>query len=345
MLPTLFSVFLDYKCNFWCDHCSVGSSPRTVLPMSRELLDKFLDELPAVETAAVVAFTGGEATMRWDELVYAIGRVKEARMVSRLVTNGWWAKSPARAVGMTRELKKAGLDELSTSFDDFHEPFIGLSEIANLLRAGMEEDLRLALGVIVDKDARWDAGAVTGELARLLAMTEDELNDKVRIIYDYATPAGTGSTLDISGLDGGDKLDYGCAEVMRTISVHPTGQVKACCGHAMFYEPDLTIGSLKEESLADILDRAQHNVLYWWIHTVGPKRILDRLGVEGTYASICHACQVLLRDHREKLREFAVAHKNEIVTNDVLLADGLKRVAGKLIATEDDIRRQVRHGR
>ena len=41
MLPSLFSVFLDYRCNFACAHCSVGSNPRTVMPMPRSLLLKW----------------------------------------------------------------------------------------------------------------------------------------------------------------------------------------------------------------------------------------------------------------------------------------------------------------
>ena len=64
MIPSLFSVFLDYQCNFECAHCSVGSSPRSKFPMETGILEKFFDELPKIKSGRVVVFTGGEVTLK-----------------------------------------------------------------------------------------------------------------------------------------------------------------------------------------------------------------------------------------------------------------------------------------
>ncbi|WP_069802415.1 radical SAM/SPASM domain-containing protein [Thermogemmatispora onikobensis] len=342
MLPSLFSIFLDYKCNFWCGHCSVGSSPRTVMPMPRELLLKIMTELREVPTAKVVVFTGGEATLRKQLLLEGISLAKAGGYVTRVVSNGGWATTPERARAMVRDLKSAGLDELNTSYDDFHAPFASIECIVNLVRAGLEEGLRIGLGVIVDKNATWDAAAVRRALSEGLGMEIAEIEKRVTILEDYPTPTGSGEQLDVNGLDAGDKLNMGCPEVLKTVSLHPNGMVKACCGHAMFYAQDLTLGNLNEERLIDILTRSQQNLVYWWLHMLGPKRILDKLGVEGTYTSICHACQALLADHRQAMLEYLKAHRDEVLLQDVVLGDSLKRVSTIVLKRKEEILAQMR---
>lgn len=338
MLSSLFTIFLDYRCNFACQHCSVGSSPKTVYPMPRELLLQALVELREVPSAKVVVFTGGEPTLRKELLLEGLRWAKEGGFLTRVVTNAWWARTPERAASFVDELKAAGLDELNTSYDDFHAPFVGLDPIANAVRAALDADLRVGMGVIVDENAVFNAKRVREELARRLDVTEAQLKSpKLAVLEDYPTPSGSGEGLDVSNLDAGDKLDMGCPEMMKTISIHPNGTVKACCGHVMFYEPDLTLGSLEDDPLPVIVERGLHNLLYWWIHMLGPKRILEKLGVEGTYTSICHACGVLLGEHREKLLDYLKHHRDEVLTDDVLLSDTGKRATTLFLGRRDEI--------
>ena len=341
MLPSLFSVFLDYRCNFECAHCSVGSNPRTVMPMPRSLLLKFFQEVREVPTARVVVFTGGEPTLRPDLLLEGITLAKEGNLLTRVVTNGYWAVTPERAEQFARQLREAGLDELNTSFDDFHAPFVRVERIANAIRAALAVGLRVALGVIVDKNAKYNSRTVREALAAALDVSVGELEKRVAIVDDYPAPTGTGSELDVAGLDGGDKLNVGCPQVLRTVSIHPNGLVKACCGHAMFYAPDLTVGNLLEESLADILKRGQTNLVYWWIHMLGPKKILEKLGVNGNYSHICHACHVLLSKHREEMLEYLAVNKDDILLNDVLLSDSVRRAAQLAVDRKDEIRSRL----
>src|SRR5262249_35086192 len=95
---------------------------------------------------------------------------------------------------------------------------------------------------------------------------------------------------------------------------------------------------LYEEPLAPMLERSAHNLLYWWIHMYGPKRILDQLGIGGEYASICHACHALLGnpEYRARLHQFIAEHRQEIFVKNVLLSDNLRMVANaaKLLPQE-----------
>ncbi len=54
MQPLIFPIFLDYKCNYQCGHCSVGSSPRTRFPVDEELVFPYLRQIAELPTAARV---------------------------------------------------------------------------------------------------------------------------------------------------------------------------------------------------------------------------------------------------------------------------------------------------
>jgi organic radical activating enzyme len=342
MIPSLLSIFLDYHCNFECQHCSVGSSPRTKFPMPEEILMKAIDDAKEIPTIRVVVFTGGEPTLRKDVLLRGIRRVREAGYLCRVVSNGWWASTPEKAREMVAELKAAGLNELNTSYDDFHAPFASVDKIVNLVRAALEADLRVAVGVIADPRSTYGSSRMREELCRGLEMTAEQLEARVYLLEDYPTPSGTGESLDVTGLDARAKLEMGCPEVIKTLSVHPDGTVKVCCGHTQFYSKDLTLGSLREERLAEMVDRGKQNIVYWLVHMLGPKRILDQLGVGGTYSSICHACHVLFGNHREALIEYLEKNRDKLFVQDVLFSDNLKRIAEVIIQNKESILRSFK---
>jgi MoaA/NifB/PqqE/SkfB family radical SAM enzyme len=337
MRPSLFSVFLDYWCNFECKHCSVGSSPKTIMPMPREILEKAFAGLAQVPTAQVVVFTGGEPTLRMEMLEEGIRMTKERGLLARVVTNGWWASSPEKAAEVVGRLRAAGLDEMNTSYDDFHAPFMKFSRIVNLVRASLAAGLQIGMGVILDNDATFDASEVRRRLAEGLDVAEDALKGRVHILEDRPTPTGNGKDLDVSRMAENEHALVGCPQIMSTVSLHPNGGVKACCGHAMFYAPDLTLGNLNDEGLPEILDRTGKNLLYWWIHMAGPKKILHELGVEGNHPHMCHACNDLLTTHRGKLLEHLEKNKNTIALNQVLLSGAVKQVARIAIQKKEEI--------
>ena len=342
MLPSLFSVFLDYVCNMQCGHCSVGSGPKTRLKMPRPLLVKFLTEVRDVPTARVIVFTGGECTIHKELLLEGISLAHEGGYLTRIVTNAWWAKNEARASRFAQELKDAGLDELNTSYDDFHAPFGPVDAVVNAVRAGLDVGLRLAIGVIVDENSHWNADRVKRAAAEGTGISVEDLAKQMAILEDYPTPTGTGADLDVSSLDAGLKLDMGCPEVIKTTSIHPNGLVKVCCVMPSSTTRTLTMGNLLEEPLAEILGRAQRNLLYWWIHMQGPKRILEQLGVHESYSSICHACHALLGEHRERLMAYLEDHKDDVLVDGVLLSDNVRRASQLVLARKDEIMSRMR---
>jgi hypothetical protein len=331
MLGNVFSIFMDYKCNFSCAHCSVGSTPKTVLKAPLEQVLSQVDQIAQISSAKVVVFTGGEATLHKDMLIEGIKRAKSHKLITRLVTNAWWAKTPERAAKFFAPIVEAGLDEFNTSFDSYHEPFVTLETIANAVQVALDAKLRIAVACIKEADEIWNRHRVSEVLAQHLGMDLETFRRRVYVLDDFGTPAGSGSEIDMHDKSGGLKDDIGCPQLLRTISMHPDGTVKACCGHAIFYTPDLTIGSSKDGKLPEALDKASRNLMYMWIGMRGPTRILRDLGVDQKYNGQCHACLDLLTTHRDSAIAYLRENREKVFIQDIALDDSAKRIAQALV--------------
>ncbi|WP_135829663.1 radical SAM protein [Halorussus halobius] len=339
MKPQTVSVFLDYKCNFSCGHCSVGSSPEAKFKMDDSYLDQVFEQVQSMPSVEVIVFTGGEVTLHWETLLEGIARAKELGYMTRIVTNSWWAHDIERARDGLEELLDAGLDEISTSYDDFHTDFTDPEPILNLIEAGMETDRLKNLSVatvIGHEDPEYDKARMEELLSERFDCPPEEFDDRLVLIEDKASPLGHGAQLDVSDLEPADTLLAGCKDVINTVSVHPDGSVKACCGHAQWYVPDLTLGSLDEETLPEIVDRSGQNLVYWLIHKLGPKQLLEELGVDNHHSGICHACHDLLGNHREEFLEYIREETDDVRT--MLIQNGsFKTDAQAIVEKREEI--------
>ena len=334
MKPTTMSVFLDYKCNFSCGHCSVGSSPETKFEMPEEVWDEIFKQADTIDTIQQFVFTGGEVTLHKDRLLRSLQRASQDGYGTRIVTNGWWAHDMSSAREMIDELVGAGLDEINTSYDDFHTDFMDVEPVLNLVEAALEADLKnVALACIVGEDPYWDRNRIQSRLNDRLDNSVEEISN-LSLIEDAAAPLGSGAQLDSANIAAVNQLDAGCNDVMSTISIHPDGSVKACCGHAQFYQPDLTLGNIKDEPLYKVLERSQDNIVYWLIHEIGPKQLIDMIDVEddSEYTGICHACNTLLGEYREEFLDYVKTNKEELLRDEILLSD---RVSNQLEVVSD----------
>ncbi|WP_049971839.1 radical SAM protein [Haladaptatus cibarius] len=339
MYVSTLSMFLDYKCNFACDHCSVGSSPETKYELSDEYIDQAFEEAEELDTLQLVVFTGGEVTLHLDKLLASIKEAKSRGYRTRIVTNAWWAHNMERARSMIKKLVDAGLDEINTSYDDFHTEYAPPDNIVNLVEAAVESDLKqTSVAMIIgDENPTYDAQAMIDLLTERFGAHPDAYSDRLTILEDTVSPLGRGAQIDVTELTARNGVDSGCSDVVSTISLHPDGTIKACCGHAQWYVPDLTLGSLDEKSLMDIVHNSQENMIYWLIHNIGPKKLLERIGVEGEYSGICHACHDLLGNYREEFLEYVRENKEDIVRDDIFLSDTIKRDAQSMVDHEPAI--------
>lgn len=341
MFPRLLSIFLDYKCNFSCEHCSVGSSPKISMPMPREIMVHGIMEFSKLPEAKVIGFTGGEATLSKENLLHGIELISKLNLTSRLVTNGWWAKNRQKARSFIKELKAAGLNELNTSYDQFHSPFMGVDPILNLVEEGLKQGLTVALSVVGSEESHFNGHKLKELIAERLGCEVKGLPKKFFLIEDRPAPIGSGSNLDVSKMEANSAIDLGCMEILKTLSLHPNGDLKACCGHTVFYSQDLILGNILRQKFSDIVKVSEKNIAYWLIHTLGPAKILEELGVEGKYSHICHACNVLLNQHREKFIIYLKDNKSKLFYEKIIMNGSVKSLAKQVIKNKEEVKKKV----
>ncbi len=327
MYPLTLSFFMDYKCNYFCDHCSVNAGPNRDAPFPLEAIKTLLEEGRQLGFKLVV-FTGGEPTLDMDKLLTALKYAKNLGYITRVVTNGWWATTFEKTMEILSKMKNAGLDELNTSFDDYHldipkrrwpaEPI----QFINIAKASIKLNIRLGIGLIYDNTSLITKDFAMKFFSLFLGLTPQEVEEHFKFVVDVPARVGRASTEipDEETLERELPVS-GCDDIGKVYGLHPDGRITVCCGHAIFSTDAYDIGNWKteEKPLQKAKERASKNLIYWWLWTTGPKKILRKIGINKRTTHICDACKILMVDHRDELIEYFKNHKDEILINDILL--------------------------
>ncbi len=304
-IPDTLVFMYSYKCNFECDHCSIGSSPREFTVLELDYLEKVIREAYWIPSIKVVVFTGGEPTLFPEHLKRGIKLAADLGFVTRLVTNAWWASTYERARKFLEELATLGLRELNISFDRFHLPhlqrFGGFTNVVNAARAAVELGLDVVVGTIklaVD-DGQPDYDRIRSKL--------DEAGlTNVIVTEDFPAPLGRARFKIPRGAicqTNRPKEGVGCVDAVAKIVVHPNGDITFCCGHAINTEarPLFVVGNIKNESLEVIVARLNRHILAWYLRVKGPAALMKKLNMEDEVLHPCEVCYLAGTKYRDKL--------------------------------------------
>jgi MoaA/NifB/PqqE/SkfB family radical SAM enzyme len=100
------SVMLTFTCPAACANFGTLSSPRNRTSLSLDRVLPLLWEAKQLGFGGVI-FTGGEVTVRWDDLLLPIPEATRLELPARLVTNAFWATTLTRAREKLRQLVEA----------------------------------------------------------------------------------------------------------------------------------------------------------------------------------------------------------------------------------------------
>jgi MoaA/NifB/PqqE/SkfB family radical SAM enzyme len=288
---TSIAILYSYKCNFQCKHCSVSAGPQHSEILSMDYVEKTIKEASEIASIQVVVATGGEPTLFPSHLEFLIRAASDLGLVTRLVTNAWWARTLEAVRARIKRWRRLGLEELNVSFDDFHAEHLraygGEQNIVNAVRAAVDEGLRVAVAITKTLHSRIDAAYVRrilGELADEVVILEDFISPTSRATCLYAE---TPRSLPPAG---------GCAHAGSEISIHPNGDVAFCCGHIIADPASgwfTRVGNIKREHLWDVVDRIRRNALIWYLRLLGPHALVRKFNEGEEVKHMCHACHLL----------------------------------------------------
>jgi hypothetical protein len=257
----------------------------------------------------LIVFSGGECFLLGKDLDAAIETATKLGLITRCVTNGFWATSEETASRRLVKLKKAGLKELNFSTGDFHQKWVPQCNIAS----GVVSSVRLGIPTVVmielQKERKVTAANFRAEPRIQEMMKKTEGSEKFKIIespwmpmsLDKEVPQRDERYLNANNAD----TKKGCTSVLNTIVVTPTGRLGVCCGLSRELIPELNLDLTLGMSLQERYQRAAADFIKIWLFVEGPERILawaaskDKpIEWEGKYAHHCHACLALFEDER-----------------------------------------------
>ncbi|MGD8397578.1 MAG: radical SAM protein [Anaerolineae bacterium] len=315
-LPFLNSIglMLTYHCTIACPHCIVEAGPHRSEEVPLDLCFDWIEQIAAYGAGSVkgLALTGGEPFHDLDRLVQVSDYGHELGLVVSAVSNAFWAPSREAALAVLSRLPAVQMLSLST--DAYHQRAIPFEHVENAVWAARQLGIGYNIAVCTDHEE-------DETYRRIMADLEAAgLADGVRV--SIAFPVGRAQKQS-------QRFHYRTAPT-PTISactmggapvLFPDGTVSACIGPILTLPPNhpLCLGNILHEPLAEILDRAEENLILHTVRAWGPHKLVaflqesgygDLLPGEYICDCICDVCYKLMRDER------IVAALREILTDE-----------------------------
>jgi len=254
-----------------------------------------------------------------------------------ITTSAFWAKSPARATAAVRQLRAAGLTEMTLSYDDPHAEFVPLNFIANAVAAARECGLLLRIAVVVEAGSKITAASLRADLG-----LQDEPGINIYETVANSTGRGDGTDEDTQAgrVHHASAYRGPCESVLHTVTVDHEGGIRPCCGVLPHYD-SLKVGHIAKEGIEAAMQAAADDPLYRWIRLEGPVAILAAVTAADPvpmrvedFDGICTACDRIFRSPEllARVREAAEARHGQIETCEILL-DG-QAASANLVAAQ-----------
>jgi MoaA/NifB/PqqE/SkfB family radical SAM enzyme len=335
--PTSLVLNVTLKCPLKCSHCCFSSDMFHGGHLSAADVHRCIGQAAQIPSMEIVHFVGGDPMLHADIVADAVALAASLGLRAGITTSAFWAKSPARATAAVRQLRAAGLTEMTLSYDDPHAAFVPLSFIANAVAAARECGLLLRIAVVVESSSRITAASLRADLG-----LQDEPG--INIYETVANSTGRGADTDEDTQAG--RVQHAsayrgpCESVLHTVTVDHEGGIRPCCGVLPHYD-SLKVGHIAKEGIEAAMQAAADDPLYRWIRLEGPVAILAAVTAADPvpmrvedFDGICTACDRIFRSPEllARVREAAEARHGQIETCEILL-DG-QAASANLVAAQ-----------
>jgi hypothetical protein len=302
MTPFFFHALVletTHRCNAHCDMCYESAGPRgsdlrgvATLPLDVTL--RVIDEAAQLDQLGPrVHLSGGEIFLDWDQALTICRRAADRGFPNvGATTNGFWAASRDIAARRCEEMSAAGVTYLEVSVDRWHQSFVPIDRIRNLLRSARSTGIRIMLRTLSTRSHHADEP--------LRELGDAELMGVV-IANSRLYPVGRAATeISYDDVYFGRGLEGSC-ERMLNLTVAPNGNVYPCCAGADVTE-SMAAGNVCREPLARIVTKMSMNPLICRVVRMGVTSLLpmiEELGYAGRFpdrhACLCHLCWNIFR--------------------------------------------------
>ena len=248
MLYNGLGLMITDRCNAACAFCGLKCGPDGKNVISRELAERLIDEISAMDFETV-AVTGGEPFL-YPELMFEILEyAKKAGIEKKYVaTNCFWGGWDDKKLNETAKRLKECVDHVSISFDSFHAEYVPEASIWRAVDVLKKNKIEYRI-YVADVYGKRGAGPFIASLG------EKGMYNVFNIIPlgPYGNAASLPSDLFVKMYHWNETA----CNPMGILSVGPDGTVYPCCSPAVV-ETGLSLGNVRDTSLSELLSKKEN---------------------------------------------------------------------------------------
>ncbi len=308
-MPHTVTLLPTYRCTAACKECCFQSNPWIEKRVPQDRLLTYIDQAATIDTVKLICFSGGEAFLLGDDLVELVERCTHHGLMTRVVSNGYWAVNGAASRRRLLPLVGAGLNEVNFSTGDDHIEYVNLKNICCGLASANDLGLGLALMIEGRAESRVTIDSVL-EAAKEYPRLQRAIKSKeFPIIISPWMEFSSNNAVkpERSALVNARNVEFRqpCTSIYTTVVVTPDEKLAMCCGLSREGIPDLHAGCLNRNSIGELVERSAYDFLKIWLFVEGPEKILawaatkdPTIEWENRYAHNCDACRAMYCDPR-----------------------------------------------
>lgn len=273
------------NCNIRCGHCVAAGERPAGQKMGLNIALDIIHDMAASNLIGI-SFTAGEPFLFFDDLCMLVKTCKELGIYSRVVTNGFWAKTRPDADKIVFQLLSNGLAQLRISCSRWHQEHISIDNVINAAQSCINNGLDYFISFVTDFSQQDDA------LEQLLR--DNQLNYFPEPVIYFGRAEDT------------DRKDLFTDYYPNICSMNPylTPELDmyACCdGADNFSETDfLYLGNLRKDSIEELFKKKENNILYNLIKSTGLSPIATSLGMKASEIVQYRKCELCQRIFNSK---------------------------------------------
>jgi hypothetical protein len=202
-----------------------------------------------------ISFTAGEPLIYLDEISELVALCQAYGIYTRVVTNSFWAKTPALADTYTAKLKGKGLSQLRLSYSRWHQKSVARQNVLHAAQSCQKIGMDYFISFVTDFSEQDDA--VEGYLRE----------HGLRFFPEPVIYAGRAESFDRLPI----RTDYQANCCPMNPYLAPSLDLYACCDAGSHFTNTnfFHLGNLQDSTIEQLLEKSETNWLYNHIRTKG----------------------------------------------------------------------------
>lgn len=290
------TIHITSRCNINCRHCfeSIGRGEclQNLPDAKQEDVISWIKKIAMEKSIRSVSFVGGEPFLCLDELTEYIKYAKEAGMLTKVVTNGYWATSIQYVDEMLNKMQ--GLDTIIVSSDKYHLEFVDKEIVDNLVNGCIKNNRTVVIHVTA---ANMEEGE---EIKRLYANSySNQITISVSPIFVFEETPQDIKVDTFNYMEQPQLLKKHCQ--LGCPMIKTNGEMYTCFGSQVTQETNedfFYLGNLTNNTYEDMLNRRGEPLLHKFMESYGPvglAKMINNSPLKDAFSKMeftqdCHMC-------------------------------------------------------